>query len=125
MLGENGAIMKRVKQDEVYQNLSGFLAGKGIELKPGSYTKKIQSACQLLAEAINLGQEGLDRAKAEIDRKLERMRQVIHEKTAPRQPAASASAPPPPPASAPPRRPARKTKRAAAGKRPARKKASR
>jgi len=116
--------MKQVKQDEVYQNLSGFLAGKGIELKPGSYTQKIQSACKLLADAINLGQEGLDRAKAKIDRKLERMRQVIHEKTAPRQPTTSAPPPPPPPAAAS-RRPARKAKRAAAGKRPARKKASR
>lgn len=125
MLGENGVIMKRVKQDEVYQNLSGFLAGKGIELKPGSYTQKIQSACKLLADAINLGQQGLDRAKAEIDRKLERMRQVIHEKTAPQQAAASPPPPPSAPAAAAPRRPAKRTKRATAGKRPARKKASR
>jgi hypothetical protein len=119
--------MKRVKKDEVYQNLSGFLADKGIELKPGSYTQKIQSACQLLTEAINLGQQGLDRAKAEIDRKLERMRQVIHEKTAPRQPATSASPPPPPAtATAAPRRPAdRKARRPAAGKGSIRRKSAR
>jgi hypothetical protein len=38
----------------------------------------------LLADAINLSQVGLSRAKVQVDRKLDQMRQVIHEKTAPR-----------------------------------------
>ncbi len=89
--------MKPVKKDELYQNLSGFLKAKGIELKEGSYAHGIQKSCALLADAINLGQEGFERAKVGIDRKLDQMRQVIHEKTAPKPaaPAATAAAPPP------------------------------
>ena len=76
--------MKPIQKDELYDHVSGFLKGKGIELKEGSYAKGIQKGCTLLADAINLSQEGLSRAKVEVDKKLEQMRQVIHEKTAPR-----------------------------------------
>ena len=83
--------MKPLNQDDLYQNLQVFLKGKGIDLQQGSYARGIQKSCSLLTDAINLGQQGLDRAKAEIDKKLDQMRQVIHEKTAPRK---SAAAPP-------------------------------
>ena len=75
--------MKPIQKDELYDHVSGFLKGKGIELKEGSYAKGIQKGCTLLADAINLSQAGLSRAKVEVDKKLEQMRQVIHEKTAP------------------------------------------
>lgn len=78
--------MTPLDKDELYQNLSGFLKTRGIELKEGSYAQGIQKSCGLLSEAINLGQQGLDRAKTGIDKKLDQMRQVIHEKTAPKQP---------------------------------------
>ena len=76
--------MKPLNKNELYANLNEFLKNKGIELKDGSYAKGIEKSCSLLTEAINIGQQGLDRAKTQIDKRLEQVRQVIHEKTAPR-----------------------------------------
>jgi hypothetical protein len=83
--------MKPIQKDELYAHLSEFLKAKGIEMKDGSYPRGIQAGCSLLADAINLSQRGIKRAKVEIDKNVERMRQVIHEKTAPK-PAAKAGA---------------------------------
>ena len=87
--------MKPIQKDELYNHLCGFLKGKGVELKEGSYAKGIQSGCSLLADAVNLSQKGISRAKVQMDRKLDQMRQTIHEMTAPKQ------APTPPPPKAP------------------------
>ncbi len=76
--------MKAIQKDELYEHLSGFLKAKGIEMKDGSYPKAIQKGCSILADAINLSQKGITQAKAQIDKNLDRMRQVIHEKTAPK-----------------------------------------
>jgi hypothetical protein len=103
--------MNPLEKDELYQNLSGFLKNKGIELKDGSYAQGIQKSCNLLSEAINLGQQGLDRAKTGIDKKLDQMRQVIHEKTAPKSPPAAAQAKPAQPAAAAPKTRAKAKKR--------------
>jgi hypothetical protein len=75
--------MKTLEKDELYQNLHGYLKNKGVELKAGGYSQKIQKGCELLSDAINTSQQGLARAKVEIDKKLDQLRQVIHEKTAP------------------------------------------
>ncbi|HTL15871.1 MAG TPA: hypothetical protein VL793_01470 [Patescibacteria group bacterium] len=83
--------MKTLQKDELFENLQGFLKAKGVDIKEGSYAQKLQRSCSLLSDAINAGQEGLTRAKAGIDRKLDQLRQVIHEKTAP----SSRSAAPP------------------------------
>ena len=83
---KTGTSMKPIHRDELYQNLSGFLKTRGIELKEGSYAQGIQRTCSVLADAINLGQKGLGRAKAEIGKKLDQVRQVVHEKTAPASP---------------------------------------
>jgi hypothetical protein len=88
--------MKPLDKDELFQNLSGFLKAKGIELKDGSYADGIRKSCGLLSEAINLGQKGVGKAKAEIDAKLDQVRQAIHECTAPKTPPAPAAAPPTP-----------------------------
>lgn len=93
--------MKPLEKDELYQNLQGFLQAKGVELKDGSYTKTIQKSCALLADAINAGQQGLSRAKVEVDKKLDQLRRVIHEKTAPK----TTSAPPPNSTNSPPKAP--------------------
>jgi hypothetical protein len=94
--------MNPIQKDELYENVSQFLKQKGIELKEGSYTKGIHAGCSLLADAINLSQTGLERAKVGlektrngIEKKLDRVRQTIHEKTAPKPPVSAA---PPPPA---------------------------
>ena len=85
--------MKQLDQNEIFQNLSNFLKARGIEIKDGSYAKGIEKSCGLLTDAINLGQESLGRAKAGLDKTVDNMRQVIHEKTAPRRPASSGTPP--------------------------------
>ena len=92
--------MKTIQKDELYENLSQFLKSKGIELTEGSYTKGVHAGCSMLADAINLSQAGLERARNEVEKRLDQVRQVIHESTAPRQaarsaPSAAASAPKP------------------------------
>ena len=84
--------MKPIQKQELYKHLSQFLKNKGVELKEGSYTRGIHAGCSLLADAINLSQAGFERAKAGLDKKVSQVRQVIHEKTAPK----SASPPPKP-----------------------------
>ncbi len=79
--------MNKIDKNELYQHLSGFLKAKGVELTEGSYARRIQQGCGLLADAVNLSQRALTRTKAAMDQRLDRMRQVIHEKTAPKGPA--------------------------------------
>lgn len=79
--------MNAIKENELYQNLSEFLKAKGVELKEGTYTARIRQSCSLLTDAINCTERGLKEAKTQVDRKLDEVRQVIHDKTAPRPPA--------------------------------------
>jgi hypothetical protein len=65
----------------------------------------------LLADAINLSQKGIKQAQSEINKNLERMRQVIHEKTAPKSAAKPAA---PPKAASQPKRKAQRKKPAPA-----------
>lgn len=100
-------LMKPLSKDELFENLSGFLKTKGIKLTDGAYSHGIQKSCSILADVINLGQQGLQKAKVGLDQKVDQMRQVIHEKTAPKPPpmppAAAAATAAPPPKSARPR----------------------
>jgi hypothetical protein len=85
--------MKTIEKDELYEHLCEFLKAKGIEMKDGSYPKAVQKGCSFLADAINLSQKGITQAKSQIDKNLERMRQVIHEKTAPKAPPKTGGSP--------------------------------
>src|SRR5438105_2574642 len=76
--------MKPIERDEVYQHLNQFLKNKGIEMKDGSYAESLQKGCGLLTDVVNLTQKGMEKAKNEIDKRLDQMRQMIHEKTAPK-----------------------------------------
>ena len=76
--------MKKIEKDELYEHLRGFLKSKGIALDNGTYTQRIHQGCNLLAEAINAAQTTVARARAEADKKLDELRQSIHEATAPR-----------------------------------------
>ena len=78
------ASMKKIEKDELYEHLRGFLKSKGIALDSGSYTQRIHQGCNLLADAINATQTTVERAKAEVDKKLDQLRQSIHEATAPK-----------------------------------------
>jgi len=100
--------MKSLEQNEIFQNLSNFLKTRGIELKDGSYAQGIQKSCSLLTDAINLGQQSWERARVEVDKSLDQVRQTIHAKTAPKKPKTSE---PPPKAQA-------KQQTRAAGKKP-------
>ena len=75
--------MKPLEKDELYLHIHGLLKNRGVELKEGGYSQTIQKSCALLSDAINVSQEGLARAKVEMDKRLDQLRQVIHEKTAP------------------------------------------
>jgi hypothetical protein len=101
--------MKPIEKSELYQHVNEFLKTKGVEIKDGTYARHLEKSCGLLTDAINLTQKGMERAKSEIDKRLEQMRQVIHEKTAPK---TSAQPPPRPRAAtqqaAPPKTAARK-----------------
>jgi hypothetical protein len=78
--------MNKIDKDELFRHVSEFWKAKGIELQPGTYTQRIKKGCDLLASTVNLGQEAFERAKVEMEKHLEQMRQVIHEKTAPKTP---------------------------------------
>jgi hypothetical protein len=78
--------MNKLKPEELYRNLSGFLKDKGIELSEGSYSHAVQKSCGVLTDIINLGSEGVSRAKTKLDTVLEQVRQTVHEKTAPKPP---------------------------------------
>jgi hypothetical protein len=95
--------MKPIEKHEMFAHVSEFLKSKGIELKDGGYTKGIEKSCGILTDAINLSQQGIRRAKTELGRKVDQVRQVIHEKTAP-------PPPPAPPANAASPNPNTKTK---------------
>jgi hypothetical protein len=105
--------MKTVNKDELFQNLSGFLKAKGIELKSGSYTQSIQAGCGFLADAVNATQKTVRRARAKADQTLDHLRQSIHAATAPK--------PPPMPRTEPKAARAKSAKRKTARKRAGRK----
>jgi hypothetical protein len=94
--------MKAIKKEELYRHVGRFLKSKGIELSEGSYTRGIHAGCSLLADAINMSQNGLERARRGLDKTVDRLdktvdqvRQTIHEKTAPtRTTTASTGVPP-------------------------------
>src|SRR5260370_41016523 len=87
--------MKPIAKNEIYEHTSQFLKARGIEMKEGSYTKQIQKGFGLLTDAINLTQKGIERASAEVDTKLDQLRQMIHEKTEPNPPHNPAATEPP------------------------------
>ena len=78
--------MNKIDKDELFTQVNRFLKAKGIDLQEGSYTRTIEKGCQLLADTINLSQQAVERAKAEIDKTVEHAREVIHQKTAPGKP---------------------------------------
>ncbi len=93
--------MKTIKPNELFQHLGGFLKAKGIEFTDGVYAERIRKGCNLLSDAVNATQKTVRHAKVEVDKKLDQLRQTIHDATAPKPPQAS-----PAPDSAPPSKPA-------------------
>jgi hypothetical protein len=80
--------MKQINKEEMFGNLKCFLKSKGIELQEGAYTQRIRQGCELLTDSINVSQRTLKRAKSAMDKRLDQLRQTIHEQTAPKSSAA-------------------------------------
>lgn len=78
--------MNKVDKHELFQNLRGFLKSKGVTLDEGTYSKRVEQACHVLAGAVNAGQTAVSRAKVEVDKTMDHLRQSIHEATAPKPP---------------------------------------
>jgi hypothetical protein len=76
--------MNQIKHEELFGNLKTFLKSKGIELQEGSYAQRIRQGCDILTDSINVSQRTLKRAKSVMDKGLDRLRQTIHEQTAPK-----------------------------------------
>ena len=83
--------MKTIKKDELFNHLGNFLKSKGIELNEGSYSSRIQQGCNLLADVINTTQKTVSKTKVEVDQALDKLRQTIHENTAPPPPQAKSN----------------------------------
>src|SRR5215469_2869973 len=84
--------MKEINKEEMFSNLKGFLKSKGVDLQEGSYSHGIRKGCDMLTDTVNLSQRAFEHAKDAMDKGLDHVRQTIHEKTAPKPPAAAAAA---------------------------------
>lgn len=78
--------MKTIKKDEIYKSLNGFLKSKGIKLSSGTYSKAVRKACGFLTDAVNVAQEGVHKTKIKVDTNLDKLRQTVHDATAPKPP---------------------------------------
>jgi hypothetical protein len=111
--------MKTINKEEMFGNLKSFLKSKGIELQDGAYTHRIRKACEIMTDSVNLSERAFRKTKNAVDRGLNRLREVIHEQTAPK-----SSPPPKAPAGAAPKgakQPAGKASSTAPKSRPRRK----
>ncbi len=75
--------MKQIKSGELFRSVRAFLKSKGIEVQDGSYAHGIRQGCEVLTNSINVSQRTLQRAKAAVGTGLNRIRETIHEKSAP------------------------------------------
>lgn len=78
--------MKKIDKNELYQTLRDFLKSKGISLDDGAYTQRIQQGVNLVADAVNTTQNAVGRAKVKVEKTVDRLRQSVHQATAPRPP---------------------------------------
>jgi len=86
--------MNTIEKQELFEHLSSFLKSKGVVLEDGPYTQRIKKGCGIIADTVNKSQSALAAARGKLDRGLDKVRQVIHEKTAPKPaPTPSSSAP--------------------------------
>jgi len=85
--------MKPIENHETYHHLSLFVKAKCSEMKQTSYSHCVHKSYEIFRDTINLSQRGLERAKVTIDKGINQVRQVIHEKTAPKR---TANRPPSP-----------------------------
>jgi hypothetical protein len=84
--------MKKLRQNDLFKHIDQFLKDQGIEIREAApLGSRLKTGCQLLTDTINNAQSTLGKARDHMDDHLDKMRNIIHEKTAPKK----ASAAPP------------------------------
>jgi hypothetical protein len=86
--------MNKIDHEELFGSVKNFLKSKGIDLQEGTYSQRIRQGCGLLADSINLSHKAWTSAKNTVDEQLGKLRQTIHEQTAPKPPRSQAAPPP-------------------------------
>ncbi len=77
--------MKKLKQNDLFKHIDQFLKDKGIEIREAApLGSRLRTGCQILTDTINNAQSTLGKAKDNMDEHLDKMRSIIHEKTAPK-----------------------------------------
>lgn len=77
--------MKKLGKDDLYQHIDQFLKEKGIEIRDSApFGNNLKKGCQALTDAINGAQAALEKAHNRMDGGIDKMRDMIHKKTAPR-----------------------------------------
>lgn len=75
--------MKTLKKNELLGHVTNFLKTKGIVLEDGSASTKLKTGCETITGIINQGNRSLKNVQKEVTAGVDKVRQVIHEKTAP------------------------------------------
>lgn len=77
--------MKKLGKDDLYRHIDQFLKEKGIELRDAApLGRGLQKGCQAFTDAINSAQAALEKARNRMDGGIDKMRDIVHKKTAPR-----------------------------------------
>ena len=82
--------MKKLRQNDLFKHSDQFLKDKGIEVRESApLGSTLKTGCQILTDTINHAQVTLEKARGQMDGQLDKMRSIIHEKTAPRRKSAT------------------------------------
>lgn len=84
--------MKKLGKDDLYRHIDQFLKEKGIEIRDAApLGRNLQKGCQVFTDAINNAQAALEKARNRMDGGIDKMRDIVHKKTAPRKKAKKAT----------------------------------
>ena len=77
--------MKKLGKDDLYQHIDQFLKDKGIDIQDAKpFGRSLQKGCQALTDTINGAQAAMEKARNRMDSGIDKMREIIHKKTASR-----------------------------------------
>ena len=84
--------MKKLGKDDLYQHIDQFLKDKGIDIQDAKpFGRSLQKGCRALTDTINGAQAAMEKARGRMDSGIDKMREIIHKKTAPRKKAKKAT----------------------------------
>jgi DNA-binding transcriptional MerR regulator len=77
-------MMKKLKPEDLFQHLNGFLKDKGVELAGSKrISQSLRRSCEKITQSINTANQAIRFAKKQVEAKLDQMRDAIHLKTTP------------------------------------------